>query len=522
MSTKNLARRRNVKAQTETPRRAVLYLRQSDESRGEETISDEIQERICRKWCADNNCVVVKVLWEQKSGRIWFKRKKVQLAMHMIRDNEADVVVLWRWNRLSRMQKHWAIADQLFEDLGGQVVSATEPADLTTAQGRFSKGLYVLLGELESDLIGDSWRSTHDVRRDKGLPSGGGKRFGYTRVLKKGEPERYVIDESVREIVEWMYDEWLIGGPNEKGRSPRDIVAELTSKGIVNAQGNPWKSTTLQAYLDSGFAAGLLARTTEMRDGRSIYKPFREREWIDGAHEAILSEDQWEVYKAARLARYGEPPKLPKVKHEFSGLMQCGDCDGGMTRSKRKGRNGTYSPVFVCTNYREDPSVKCVTVMYSRVLNAVKAWLAEFAEELEDESKLVQLAERKRIKARSNVAELTRELAKLDNQLAELTRQKLSKEIPDVAYNATIGPLTADRQRTVDQLAAARLDTVQPVRGNLRSAALHLLEDWDIMPTDARRNILASLIERIVIYPPIVRAGAGQGARIRIKPVVAR
>src|SRR5438067_2606298 len=213
------ARKRNLKAVTETPRRAILYLRQSDESKGEETISDEIQERACRRWCADNNAVIATdinngivkngVIWEQKSGRVWYKRKGVQEAMRLIREGQADVVVLWRWNRLSRLKKHWALAEDAFESMGGHAVSATEPADLNTKEGRFSKGLWILLGELESDGIGDVWRATHEVRRDKGLPASGGKRFGYIHVKKKGEPEKYLIDESQREVVEWSYQEWI-------------------------------------------------------------------------------------------------------------------------------------------------------------------------------------------------------------------------------------------------------------------------------------------------------------------------
>ena len=147
---------RRLHAVPETAPRAVLYLRQSVAR--EESISLELQEIAGRRYCEQRGYEVVEVLADPGiSGRTW-ARPAVQHAVRMIEARDVDVIVVWKWSRLSRSRRDWAVAVDRVEGAGGRLESSTEPVDTTTSTGRFTRGMLAELAAFESERIGDTWR----------------------------------------------------------------------------------------------------------------------------------------------------------------------------------------------------------------------------------------------------------------------------------------------------------------------------------------------------------------------------
>ena len=147
--------------------RAALYLRQS--TYREESISLELQETACRTYAAQQGYEVVAVEQDPGiSGRKWDNRPGVQKVMGLLEDKGADVIVLWKWSRLSRSRLHWAVAADKVETLGGRIESATEPVDVSTSTGRFTRGMLTEMAAFESERIGDSWKETQARRISMG------------------------------------------------------------------------------------------------------------------------------------------------------------------------------------------------------------------------------------------------------------------------------------------------------------------------------------------------------------------
>lgn len=145
-----LARARNLRAVTDTPPRAVIYVRQSTHK--EESISLELQETACREYCIRMGYVVVEVIPDPGiTGRTWIKRAGVQKAMACVENGDAEIIVLWRWSRLSRRRLHWAVATDRIETIGGRIESATEPVDTATAAGKFARGMLGEVAAFESE-----------------------------------------------------------------------------------------------------------------------------------------------------------------------------------------------------------------------------------------------------------------------------------------------------------------------------------------------------------------------------------
>lgn len=125
-------------------------------------------------------------------------------------DARADVVVVYRWSRLSRRKLD---ALQLIELLG-RVESASESVDVSTAGGRMSRGMHLQIAEYESDVKSEQFKEAQARRIAAGLPSSGQARFGYRRVGRGFEP-----DPGTGPLLADMYRRYATGAGSRRWRS---------------------------------------------------------------------------------------------------------------------------------------------------------------------------------------------------------------------------------------------------------------------------------------------------------------
>lgn len=293
--------------------RAVLYLRQSISR--EDSISLELQETAGREYAERSGYRIVGVEADPGiSGRTW-DRPAVQRVMGMVEASDVDVVIVWKWSRLSRSRRDWAIAIDRIESMGGRLESATEPVDATTATGRFTRGMLAEMAAFESDRIGEVWREVHQRRLRNGVPASGGARWGY--LLEDGA---YRPDPQTSPLLAEAYRRAA------DGHGMREIVAWLNDQGARTLAGGLFTRDRVTRILDSGFAAGKLVRRTR-RAGASL-RGIPQLSWVDGRQEPIISEGTWQAYLAIRTAR--ARPVGRSTTYLLSGMLTCGDCGAQM------------------------------------------------------------------------------------------------------------------------------------------------------------------------------------------------
>jgi DNA invertase Pin-like site-specific DNA recombinase len=139
----------------------------------------ELQLTAITDHCARSGYVLVDVVEDlDLTARFW-RRRQAERVVGMIESGDADVIVLWKWSRLARNRRDWAVALDRVEVAGGKLDSATEPIDATTSSGRLARGMLAEFAAFESDRIGDVWKEVHARRTKQGLPANGKPRFGY-------------------------------------------------------------------------------------------------------------------------------------------------------------------------------------------------------------------------------------------------------------------------------------------------------------------------------------------------------
>jgi DNA invertase Pin-like site-specific DNA recombinase len=440
----------------------VAYIRVSDEREG--MVSPELQLASIEAHCEKFGYSIVETLEDlDLSGRFW-KRRQVEKAVGMIERREADVVVVWKISRVARNRKDWAIALDRVEGIGGRLESATEPMDTSTSSGRFARGMLAELAVFESERIGETWKETHARRLRNGLPHHGTPRFGYTYSKETG----YVPDPVSGPVLAGMYQRFI------NGASIHEVGAYAASEGFKSDTG--WRMANTRRMLDKGFGAGYLWVKGEL---------------VKGAHEPVITEEQWNAYRVRREAR-AAAPRSESTEYAYSGLLRC-FCGSRMTGS-RLTRSGRYYHRYVCTAAQQKKNHKQTSLSETLVEKAVLEWLQGIAAEIDAAAagKVSKPADSSLGRKLSQIkADLGKNAARIDALLVKY----LDGDVNQEAYLRMNTKLEEEkaalesRQRLVEVNATAKPTVIVP----------QLLEQWDKLPPRGKREILRRLLDRIEV-----------------------
>lgn len=463
----------------DSPPRAIAYVRVS--TARDDMVSPELQLTAIEDHCTRAGYRLVETIQDlDLSGRFW-KRRQVERAIGMIESGEADVLVVWKWSRVSRNRLDWAVAVDRVESAGGKLDSATEPIDTTTSAGRLQRGMLAEFAAFESDRIGDVWREVHARRTKQGLPANGKPRFGYEVLdgIHRPDPKtgpvlatlyrRYIAGESVYALVSWL-----------------NVQGFRTVAGYSKDGPGMWTQTTLRRCLDSGFGAGLITVGGERRRG---------------LHEPIIDEPTWAQYQAARASRR-TLRRSERSKYLLSGMMRCAfQMEAGSLCGSTMG-GGQFGhgrvPKFRCIAAAAQRRHPGGYVTMSVVEDAVMEWLREQARDVDEVGQVVQHRSPGRRRQRRDAEALAREIAAVDQQLVNLTVQLSRGVVPESAYEAARDQIASEKmlleQRHAQELMAAAQVDAGPL-------AARLLADWPALRVEERRAVLRKLIARVEVTP---------------------
>lgn len=481
----------------------------------EEKISPELQRDAIAEWARRSGRRIVG--WVEDldvSGRHF--RRKITTCVEQVEAGDARGVAVWRYSRFGRDRTGNAIWLARLQQAGGELESATEPVDATTAVGRFQRGMILEFAAYESDRAGEQWRETHNHRRYKlRLPAQGRKRFGYvwhrrfdvtTGVLQK---ERYEPDEILGPLVADLYRDYAGGD----GFSV--LCGRLNAAGHRTTQGSLWHTETLRRYMDGGFPAGLLRIHNPDCTCRKTDGTCRNHVHIQGAQEELIDFDLWQAYQQHRKRIRDTPPRSRTGIYELTGLAKCAQCRLGTSLNAAKGRPGF---AYRCGARAKAGPLACegIYVKRDRVEREVFEWLARKAAHDIDTapptapsdtapSGTDQQAANMRARARAQA-----EVDKQRQALARLRADHLANpdDYGDGEYDETAAVIRRRREE-----AQAVLDSVPdveplPDRAEFQPLIVGLVEEWDSFNVRELNNLYRKLIRRVAL----VRHGPGSDA----------
>jgi len=179
--------------------RAIIYARVSTEEQKRKGYSIEAQLEACRNYAKARGWEVAMEYEEAKSGKDAKKRVKLQRAITFLKEGGADILLVWRIDRLTRSVRDFV---DILERIDRRLASVMEGFDMSTPEGKMLAEVLATFAEYERELM--------RVRTKAGIEEA--RRAG----KQIGRPPKY--SDEVAENVRRLY---------KRGFSRREISEEL-------------------------------------------------------------------------------------------------------------------------------------------------------------------------------------------------------------------------------------------------------------------------------------------------------
>lgn len=482
--------RRPLQVAPDAPRSAVGYVRVS--MAREEMISPDLQKGHLRDYEGRHPVTMLEVVEDLDISGRSFARAGIQRIIQGVEAGEWQLVLVYRYDRFGRNVRQSLVNIAKVEEAGGRVVSVTEPFDASTAIGKYGRTNILAVAELQSDLIGEGWKSTHAHRAARGLPHSGRPRFGYLYIGGAYEP-----DPATAPHLAAAYRAFV------DGRSVRSICRQLNDAGVRTTGGGLWVPIILYRVLDAGFGAGLLHQRSTGQH-------------LPGAHEAVIDEQLWQRFLKARQDGRKASPWSRAPSHSLSGLVRCGACKKpmsvGSTRDRPDAEPRRY---YRCTTKLLGQACEGAgAIAAHKAEAAVRAWVDAEAHDLERHARAAAARLEVVVERRQDRAHLSRQVARYDRQLKQLLLDRADGLLPDAAsFIAARDEVTALRDAALEQLQTAEADVTALARAH-RPVVRALSRDWEYLDIQARRDMLVQLLRRVEI-----NAASSGGPRVLPVPV---
>ena len=392
-------------------------------------------------------------------------RAQFEALVEKLKAGEVGAVYVYHVDRLYRRVADIERLVEIVEATGADIHTvAAGDIDLATASGRMVARMIGAAACHESERTGERSRMKHDELAAKGRAPGGRPPYGYhwqAMIRPGGDVERtYVPDEPEAGQVRHMAARVL------EGASLLAISRELDAAGVTTREGRPWHHSTVRSVLLNPAITGLRVHRREIAGS--------------GTWEPILDRATWEQVRAV-LADPARKRTRPARKHLLAGFV-FNPAGEQMNGSKDK----TGRPIYTTR----------VPARQSLQVGAVNL------EELITEAVLV-LFDTTTLPTPGNPADDQRraagdEIAGLEAELAELAEMRGAGEISLAEWMAARRPL---QERIVTARKAAGGSRRPPREMKLLAEPGALRKAWPTLDFAARREILAVVIEQIVIVP---------------------
>lgn len=508
--------------QTEPPKRAIIYARQSKDS--EDGIERQVEK--CLKLIADrgwelahdpfcdNDVSASKV---GKRGR----RPQYELAMGMVTANRIDVLVVAHMDRLYRRAAELETIIPIVEKTGALVVSTDGAYDLSTANGRMVARMLCAAsqGEVETKARRNKDANVQAARNGERNKSGC-RPFGYCAdrftpmdagvsldvvhgdgcpsVDGPGWPSAQPWQEVTVRVPDTVYDHQADGrvvSTQSEADAIRDGIASVNRGGSVTGierkwhalgfrpplapygplpDGNPWNHHTVKRILTNPHVAG--------------WRSYRNGEIVAaGNWPAIVGPVAWETAQA--ILTDPDRRTTAGAVSLLGGIAQC-RCGTTVKHAPRK-NYGCYR----CAAYERGkvaattgPHVVVKAELIDRYVTDVLIETMELPDAVSmfaDDSGQV------------DIPALKQRVADLDKALAKLSMQNSMDLIPDSIFMVNAAEISAEREAVTAQIAGA---------GQVNAAAVLVASSdvratWEGMDVTERRAVVRSVM-RVTLKPP--------------------
>ena len=458
--------------------RVFLYIRVSTQEQVKEGYSIGAQEERLRAYAKARGYTIVKVYTDPGYSGANTDRPALQEMIKQIELGIADLVLVYKLDRLSRSQKDTLfLIEEVFLKHQVDFVSMNESFDTSTPFGRAMIGILSVFAQLEREQIRERTIMGKEARAKEGRWHGGGGEKHHATGYDYVEGELHIIEYEA-ECVKMIFDEY------NKGLGVNKVLRLVDSKfpGVITTE------TTVRKILSNPLYTG------KIRYKGNVY---------DGLHEPIITQAQFDQTQEFLQKRTSS--SLPfRRSYLASGLIYCGHCGTRMTgKSGGKLKNGSPMRYYVC-NSRTGKSRNttqnhdCIKVaerkekIEQHIIDEIKKLNMQFVEEFRTGSDTIP--------DRANI--IDKEIQDIDKQISKLVDLYSLDNIPLDIMSKKMKKLKEDRDKLKRHLAEIKSESKLNTKNldEIKKTVSQLATfNWDNEETDKKRLIVAKLINKIIV-----------------------
>lgn len=478
---------------------AGLYIRVSTERQVREGYSVSAQKENLSKFAKQQGWKIFDIYADEGiSGKNIKDRPEVKRLIEDIKQKRVDVVVLYKFDRLTRDSKDTEDIIELIQQFGIQVFTlGGGTVDVTTATGRFAIRINGAVAQLEREQTIERVKFAFEEKVKQGYTLASATTcYGYNR--KKHEKEQ-TINQAEARVVKRIFKMYLAG------RTFTEISNVLNAEKIPTKMAgrvrkirgtdetytinSVWQPKTVRLILNNPTYIGKVRYHMNEEDGFIA----------DGQHKPIISQKQWDEVqvKLSKIKRTYRT-NLPKEDVYYCGTLVCGVCGHRLTtnrtnRIKKDGSKVRFNG-YRCVN-KEKKLCTCLGVSHKKVEDAFLMYMDTIEE----------LTEIDKVEIEDDNEELE-ELEGLKKSLSQLTTKH--HEIQNLFIDSKITSdqlqyMTSEITKKSDSISKeiARLERVlEPKRIIDKSEiAKTVKEHWQYLSNRERLEFLNNFVEEIVI-----------------------
>ena len=460
--------------QTDSARRAIVYVRQSKDS--EDGIERQVEK--CLKLIADRGWELVHAPFADNDVSATKRRKRPEYekAMTMVRAKQCDVLVVAHMHRLYRRAAELETIIPVVEETGVLVVSTEGAYDLSTANGRMVARMLCAASQGEVEEKARRNRDANIQAARNGVRNKSGCRpFGYAENrVDPLEPEAQAVRDALDSVLRGGSLNGIVRRWHEQGLRP-----PLAPFGPL-PEGNPWNHHTVKRILSNPHIASL-------RSYNGVI--VAAGDWVP-----LVTVEKWETAQVI----LSDPSRM-KPRGALSLLGGIAECHCGATvkHASRKDRGSTpgYGR-YRCGGY-DDGHPRS-----GRHVCVKAGWIDVYVEDVLLTTLERPDAAKTFIPADAiDVAGLRDELKQYDEALERLSWQQSMKAITDAVFVANAAKINAEREKINAQIAeVAKMNAAVALLG-----APDVRAEWAKMNMPERRAAIRALGMHVTLRP----AGAG-------------
>ncbi len=503
-----------------------IYLRLSrDDIDGSRTESNSIssQRDMIRSFIEQQDDMEIYDIYiDDGFSGINFDRPEFKRMMKDIEAGKVDCVIV---KDLSRLGRDYIEAGRLiqktFPAFSVRFIALTDHFDSLTADAS-ETSLVVPVKNFVNDSyardISNKVRSHLKVKREKGEFIGAFAVYGYQK--SEGNRNQLVPDDYaadiVRKIFAWkiegysnlaiagMLDEMGILSPMEYKR----MKGENFQTGFITGTRAKWSPVAVKRILTNESYIGTLVQGKEEKVNYKVKKSVRkpEEEWtkVQGAHEALVSKEDYEIVQELlgidTRAGSGE-----KKAHTYAGLLFCGDCMEPMIRRVYRYK-GKETVSFICPARNRGGECSRHTIPEEDLNRLVLTGLRQQTALFLDKCRVLQGIEKLEVSF-EEVAAFDKEIRRLHSEqdkyldLRAGLYEDLKKQVITEEDFRNFKEIYEKRYRELQQAVTSQEETIKKLFRSGVTAGINLERMKNVMQiTELDRVTLVTFVKRILVY----------------------